>query len=258
MIILILFTTPIEMPSQKRKLDTPEWTAKKRRVTTLVASLVPNSRKRKLEEENGDEPPSKRHVSFSLPQEPSSSDRKRPLDEVDDVDEPQAKRQAVDVDRITFIDLKSRMELFLILKACKEWKYYSPILNISHKIGEVALALALNDSPEPLRLRALEKLNPDELSQMSSLISEIQLDKARFDPKSIFPSVITGQVINKLPKDVDGDKASCLICHRDFIPFSDVIWKGCGNHIMHPRCFRKRVSEGEIPLIGPCACIEEY
>ncbi|KAH6883893.1 hypothetical protein B0T10DRAFT_410712 [Thelonectria olida] len=166
---------------------------------------------------------------------------KRPVGERPDADEPQAKRQTLDKPLTTLIHQKFRLDLYQALNKCKSWSKYYPILNYSHKIGEKELAIALHDSPEWLRLQALqrmERLNRDMKPRMLALISEIEIDKEQFDPLSIFPSVITGKSLDELfPGE---EEILCSICGDNF-RFSEAASK---------------IKDGEMPLVGPCECVE--
>jgi len=151
------------------------------------------------------------------------------------------------------------METFQMLQKCKIFNDCLSILNDVYKEdGELRLALALNDCKERYRRDALKKLDPEMRLRIVRLISNVQLDKARFDPRSLFPSVITEEIINTLVADKKlKEKPSCEICHDTFNECADIIWKNCGRHLMHLECFKFRKGFGEMPLIGPCACIEE-
>lgn len=125
---------------------------------------------------------------------PSLSARKRPLDDHDDANQERIKRRAVGEVHTAPIDQKNRMELYLMLQSCKTWDTYRQILNLAYQDDEFKLALALNDSPERLRLKALEHLDEDSRPRIIRLISEIQLDQRYFDPSSLFPSIITHKI----------------------------------------------------------------
>ena len=242
------------MPSRKPQTyeaDGNERRASKRLAARLIASLV-FPPKPKQDGSADDKNPVE-----SSPKTTRVS-RKRRQDAIDSTDEPVTKRQQI-IDPRLSIDLKSRMQLFLVLQGCKTWNTYDTILNMTHKSNEVKFALALNDSPQKLRLKALERLDHDTYTRILALICEIQLDRKRFDPTSSFPTVVTYQLLAALLSDQTSSTSSampsCLICQSKFVDGTDVVWKGCGKHLMHEECFREKATEGEIWLRGPCNCI---
>ena len=121
---------------------------------------------------------------------------------------------------------------------------------MAYKDGELSLALASIKSPDKLRLKALNNLSGTLRSRMVDLMSRIQEDKDYFDPKSVFPSVITSKLLGvNYPATL-----FCNICNGGFLEGSDVVWKNCGAHL-HLKCFRDRVADVGMPLLGPCGCV---
>jgi hypothetical protein len=252
------------MGAQKRGRDLEEpdvgdLVAAKQQATKLLTSLdLPSlkpSRKRQLDNEDENGAHNKRYAvkaAVSIPTGPSLSGRKRPLDEADDVEPERRKRQEIDETYTTPIDQKSRMELYQILRACKTWETYRHFLNLAYKVDESRLALALNDSPEKLRLKALTYLDDDRRARIIDLIFEIQLGKYWFDPSSLFPSVMTRQVQSIM---LILGKKSCLICDEGFDDSAEYTLKNCREHIMHTSCLIKEIAKGNMPLIGPCGCV---
>jgi hypothetical protein len=218
--------------------------SQKRKAPILPTPPAVSSRKRPPEVDVDDtiQPYAKRKAPI-LPTPPAVSSRKRPLEvDVDDTIQPHAKRPA-------FGSQKSRMELYVRLLDCQTWESYCRILNTIPKNDEFTIALALNDSAEWARLMALNQLEAQLYSRIIENISEIQMDKNRFDPKFLFPCVATNKFMETLPSSV----RKCNICDKCFEEGSDIIWKFCGSHSLHNKCLRE--SFDQMPLIGTCDCI---
>jgi hypothetical protein len=201
---------------------------------------------------------SPRCSSFSAPtSEALFSSLKRLLDD-DDTKQPEAKRprhSPYEVRRDD-IDVKSRLQLYDNLRRCQNWGEYCEILNAIPREYKFVLALAINDAPEELRLRALRELEFSRgvhYSRIVHEITEIQMKKSKFDPQSLFPPVATNEFVASLPTSAQ----TCSLCGGPFKVGYNMIPKWCGNHIMHERCAHRRVIErGEMPLWGPCDCVQ--
>lgn len=251
---------------QKRSLDINDGESEvpaKRQATKAAVSLplapALSNRKRRTDDIGDDDTPHKRgkwqdeqatKAAVSLPLAPALSNRKQPADDTgDDDDTPQKRVKWQDEDDF-FFNQKARMAIYQILQTCETWNDYHPYLNMAYKESTLILALALIDSPEELRLKALNVLNDDIRSLIINLISRIQEDKDRFDPKGVFPTVITRELVG-----MNLSAISCNICNGGFVEGNDVVLKNCGNHLLHLKCFRDSVTDGEMPLLGPCECI---
>jgi hypothetical protein len=197
------------MSFRKRSLDEHDelddrHDAKRQAFDASVLSSPPSSsaQKRRLDEDDEVWPDAKRKALEApiLPTSPPSvSTRKRPL-EVDDTGQPNAKRPAplLNESRTAPFNQKDRMELYIHLRACRTWESYCRVLNAIPKTDEFTIALALNDSAEWARLRALSQLDARLYSRIIKNVSEIQMDKDRFDPKSLFPCVATKNFMETL------------------------------------------------------------
>lgn len=115
----------------------------------------------------------------------------------------------------------------------------------------------IHDCPQDLRLLTLMKMDPKSRSNVLDQISQIEIEKQKNDPKSIFPTVMTdilaGTHFNN-PICIICDKGFCNANENNRVPIENVVKKECGTHIMHWACFRQNVIDGKMPLHGPCAC----
>jgi hypothetical protein len=248
------------MPSQKRSLNERDelddrHDAKRQAFDASVLPSPPSSspQKRHLDVDGGQQSNAKRKALeapiFPTPLSPVTS-RKRPL-EVDDTNQPHAKRRVSLPNKSLTVSFrqKDRMELYERLRACRTWEPYCQLLNAIPKTHEFTIALALNDSAEWARLRALSQLDAQLHSKIINIISEIQMDKSRYDPNSLFPCVATKDFMKALPSSAH----TCNICRQDFLEGFDIVWKFCGSHSLHQKCFRENVDQ--MPLMGVCNCI---
>jgi hypothetical protein len=238
-----------DMVSRKRDREESveaDWPAARRRVEEVIATVV-TSQKRELEDDETDAGrPAKRQAFDSSPSA-NFKNGKRPREEEDDTNQARTKRQPQANPLKTMI--QDRLAMNEIFRSCK-WNQYLELLNrFGGDVHSVAVALA--DSPEKRRLRAIKNLKEGYRNEVVNAISDIQIHKHRFDPYNIFPSIVTQQILSQLLVE----HASCLICRDTFIDCTDVIWKYCKQHLMHVKCFRKKVAEGDMPLFGHCDCI---
>jgi len=121
---------------------------------------------------------------------------------------------------------------------------------MAYKDSKLILALALLNSPEHLRLQAFNKLEDDIQSHIISLILRIQEDKDHFDPKGVFPTIVTCKLLG-----INNSAISCNICDGSFIKGNNVVWKNCGKYLLYRKCFKDSVADGGMPFLGPCRCI---
>jgi len=257
-----ILLSPPGSSAQKRQLDEDDEdrpVAKRKAVDASVLPSPPSSSAQKRRLEEGDEgwPDAKRKAleAPTLPTSPPSvSARKRPL-EIDDTSQPHAKRPALLQNEFQTAPFRQRdrMELYIHIRACRTWNSYCRVLNSIPKKNEFTIALALNDSAEWARLRALSQLDAQLYSRIIKTVSEIQMDKNRFDPKSLFPCVATTNFMETLPPSA----RKCNICRKHIQEGFDIVWKFCGNHTLHNKCFRESVDRLEMPLIGVCDCIPD-
>ncbi|KEY75292.1 hypothetical protein S7711_08633 [Stachybotrys chartarum IBT 7711] len=237
--------------SQKRKLEDGETDSDhiaKRRALEAIAIAVA-FQKRKLEDDETDtNPPAKRKASDG-DAGITVKNHKRPLEEEDDTNQRPTKRQP---QANPFKSIaKDRMELKNAFRDCT-WHQYLQVLSMFGKDTH-SIAIALMDSPEGLRLRAIQALKDNYRNEVVDAISDIQINKNRFDPYNLFPSIITHQILSRLLVE----SAVCLICQDGFVDCTDVIWKHCKQHLMHTACFRRVVAQGQMPLFGYCDCIKD-
>jgi hypothetical protein len=139
------------------------------------------------------------------------------------------------------------------------------VLNDAYTSDNTTLAEVIHDSPQHVRLWALEMLDTVDTKSRRTIIdaiSEIESQKAYNDPVSALPAIMT----DSLARKSFGGTQTCVICEGGFcsaneqnpVDVEDVVWKDCGVHLMHLHCFRKEVLGGEMPLKGHCACIENF
>jgi hypothetical protein len=137
------------------------------------------------------------------------------------------------------------------------WDYMAQIYEESDR---TTLAEVMHDCPQNLRLATLARLDAKSKSVLLSQISDIERQKQKNDPKSIFPTIMTDMLARE-----HSSSPICMICHDGFcsanrenpVDIENVVKKTCGSHIMHWACFRRKVIDGEMPLHGPCACFED-
>jgi hypothetical protein len=128
------------------------------------------------------------------------------------------------------------MKLQRRLELCKSWSSCCEVLNEIPKNNEHVPAIAINDMHEEFRLKALQRL--EQLGSLYlgivSIISQIQMDKRRYDPKGLFPCIATDEFLDTLPSPAP----KCNICNEQFKEGHDIIKKGCGEHGLHSECFK--------------------
>ncbi|KAF4414962.1 hypothetical protein F53441_14682 [Fusarium austroafricanum] len=162
-------------------------------------------------------------------------------------------------------DYEERVKLYHLLLQPHFYKELPSTLNRAFKSDSATLAKLIHDSPPHIRLWALgelEKLGPEYRRAIIDRISEIERDKRNNDPFSALPNVMTDSLI----RNRSSDTRTCVVCgggfcsenQKNLVDVEDVVWKDCGFHLMHLECFRTKVFEGEMPLKGLCACIENF
>jgi hypothetical protein len=114
------------------------------------------------------------------------------------------------------------------------------------------LALAINDMGRR-REKALGQLDPELYDAVINIISEIQIDKTKYDPQSLFPVVATNQFLESLLVP----KRSCYLCHQKFTEGYDIHWKYCGKHGMCDDCIQNCDQHAGNPLLGLCDCVQD-
>ena len=169
---------------------------------------------------------------------------------VDDIEDDSRKEKR----RNFCIDQKNRLEAYRVLRGCKSWSDSYPILDSAYKAGNFELAVALHDSTEEIRLMAFSQLDDKMCEDLLGHLSDLGIHKERYDPHSLFPSVVTRRTLRVL---LQGKIVVCHLCKSRFSDGQEVVWKNCKNHLMHRSCFTSNVKMGELPLVGPCACLGE-
>ncbi|TVY62461.1 hypothetical protein Focb16_v004227 [Fusarium oxysporum f. sp. cubense] len=133
-------------------------------------------------------------------------------------------------------------------------------LNIVYASDITILATTIHDSPQHIRLWALQQLDEKFKRTIIELMSDIERQKENNDPKSALPTIMT----DSLARERVVGTRTCFVCEDGFcsenmknpVDVEDVVWKDCGAHLMHLECFRRQVLEGKMPLKGLCACID--
>jgi hypothetical protein len=75
------------------------------------------------------------------------------------------------------------------------------MLNTNPATNLIALAFALNDAKEEHRLKLFGMLPPNLTSQLVGILANAYMDKSRYDPKSLFPSIALKKVLQTYPHD---------------------------------------------------------
>ncbi|KAH6883881.1 hypothetical protein B0T10DRAFT_463246 [Thelonectria olida] len=146
------------------------------------------------------------------------------------------------------VDQEKRMRTYIALLSATSWNETKPILAGIH--DKFYFALAINDMPELYRFKASTLLNPWRAKAVNEIITMIQPNKTKYDPKSVFPIVATDEFTKTLPAQAQ----RCYICNIRFNVYQNIIWKSCGEHTMHSYCLRELLTANELPLVGPCGC----
>jgi hypothetical protein len=147
------------------------------------------------------------------------------------------------------IDQEKRMQTFLSLLSKKKWKSICKALNET-SYDKFNLALTINDMPERFRNRAFEQLGCHWYHIVMDYISEVQMNKDKFDPNSGFPAAATPQFLETLPKSMQ----RCNVCYCGFETGEDIIQKSCGKHVLHRNCLMQLMELDELPIHGLCDC----
>ncbi|KAJ0137454.1 Uncharacterized protein HZ326_19574 [Fusarium oxysporum f. sp. albedinis] len=148
------------------------------------------------------------------------------------------------------VDEEKRMKNYVSLMSITSWDEARTTLT---GIGDTFhFALAINDMPELYRFKAVSLLNFGLDIAVGEIITMIQCNRIKYDPKSMFPIVVTDGFLDTLPKQA----YSCYICYQLFHNYENIIWKSCGKHAMHSYCLRDLLQANELPLVGPCECIK--
>ncbi|RSL48168.1 hypothetical protein CEP54_013061 [Fusarium duplospermum] len=238
---------------------------RKRRITELLAALSDRG------ETNGSKVNHADLVEHHEPQANgtvNSSRHKRPAPDMEESSLPErnAKRPALNTTHGKSAEYESRLKIYQMLHECTHWDAFCYILNTAHELGDMTLALTLHDSPSAMRLKALKQLRPEWRKRLIELVTDIEHEKELFDPRSLFPTVVTDSFLDFLSisnANMRGKAIVCVICERGFcgknvegaIDIEEVIWKDCGTHLMHAKCYRSKVLEGDMPHVGPCPCV---
>ncbi|KAK2686074.1 hypothetical protein QWA68_015244 [Fusarium oxysporum] len=133
-------------------------------------------------------------------------------------------------------------------------------LNAVYTSDITILATTIHDSPQRIRLWALQQLDEKFRRTIIDLMSDIERQKGNNDPKSALPTIMT----DSLARERVVGTRTCVECEDGFcsenkktpVDVEDVVWKDCGAHLMHLECFRRQVLKGKMPLKGLCACID--
>ncbi|KAM5526511.1 hypothetical protein FOXYSP1_21079 [Fusarium oxysporum f. sp. phaseoli] len=133
-------------------------------------------------------------------------------------------------------------------------------LNVVYASDITILATTIHDSPQHIRLWALQQLDEKFRRTIIELMSDIERQKEKNDPKSALPTIMT----DSLARERVVGTGTCVVCEDGFcsenkkspVDVEDVVWKDCGAHLMHLECFRRQVLEGKMPLKGLCTCID--
>ncbi|EXL38947.1 hypothetical protein FOCG_18427 [Fusarium oxysporum f. sp. radicis-lycopersici 26381] len=133
-------------------------------------------------------------------------------------------------------------------------------LNVVYASDITILATAIHDSPQHIRLWALQQFDEKSRRTIIDLMSDIERQKENNDPKSALPTIMTDSLVRER---VVGT-GTCVVCEDGFcsenkknpVDVEDVVWKDCGAHLMHLECLRRQVLEGKMPLKGLCTCID--
>ncbi|SPJ81826.1 uncharacterized protein FTOL_09231 [Fusarium torulosum] len=136
------------------------------------------------------------------------------------------------------------------------------ILNEAYSSDRTTFAKIIHDSPQHVRLWALERLDAKFRREIINLMSDMEREKENNDPIRAFPTIMT----DSLAREPFSKPRTCVVCGDGFCSANkknradveDVVWKDCGVHLMHLECFRRKVLEGEMPLKGLCGCIEKF
>jgi hypothetical protein len=136
------------------------------------------------------------------------------------------------------------------------------ILNEAYSSDSITFAKVIHDSPQHVRLWALEMLDTEFRRTIIDLISNMERQKENNDPLRALPTIMT----DSLARNRFYGTRTCVVCGGGFCnkneknraDVEDVVWKDCGVHLMHLECFRRKVSEGIMPTKGFCACFEKF
>ncbi|KAF2181301.1 hypothetical protein K469DRAFT_692169 [Zopfia rhizophila CBS 207.26] len=146
------------------------------------------------------------------------------------------------------IDQWKRMQTYIALLSKKEWNsIYEVILTMDDLFD---IALTINDMPEYFREKLLSRMKYHIYHTVVDYITEIQMNKGKFDPNSLFPVVATPQFLETLPKPM----RRCNVCYQGFSGGKDIIQKYCGRHALHRHCLMRQMERNDLPLHGPCDC----
>ncbi|KAJ3454360.1 hypothetical protein MRS44_018254 [Fusarium solani] len=244
--------------------DTGGFPVQKRRMTELLAALSDLGKTNDTKVNQTD------FVEHHKPQANStvnSSRRKRPARDIEEssLPEREAKRPALNETHPKVLNYKNRVKIYQILQKCTDLDDFYNILNEAHKSGEMTLAQVLHVSPPTMRFKALEQLKPEWGKRLIRMITDIEHEKEHEDPRCLLPTVVTELFLDTLSisnANMRGKDILCVICNRGFceknvekVDIEEVIWKDCGNHLMHTECFRSKVRKGGMPHAGLCPCV---
>lgn len=104
--------------------------------------------------------------------------------------------------------------------------------------------------PEIYRFKAVNLMNAWHAKAINEIITMIQSNSAKYDPKSVFPIVATNEFIKTLPDQVQ----YCYTCNIRYKEYEKIIWKSCGKHTIYSYCLKNLMLANELPLVGPCGC----
>ncbi|KAG8664954.1 uncharacterized protein FPOAC1_012931 [Fusarium poae] len=127
--------------------------------------------------------------------------------------------------------------------------------------GGMTLAKVIHDSPQHVRLWALNMLDTEFRRTIIDIMSDMETNRGHFDPVGALPNIVTDSLLHEFGMT----KTSCVVCEGGFcrrkknpVDVEEVVWKDCRLHLMHLQCFRDKVSEGKIPGKGFCKCVNFF
>lgn len=140
-----------------------------------------------------------------------------------------------------------RMKLYMDFMTKTSWESVKDELNMRMK--DTSMAQLVNDSSQRFRIEILRQLDLAGIS-INEAWENLQRERLYNDPDELFPLVATKWLLQNLPASM----TKCNICGDGYARGEDVIKKACGKHTMHRFCLTAQLSEGGMPMYGPCGC----
>lgn len=237
----ILLDNTVEGQSQQAAANASQPTRGQKRLGEAETSSVAKKPRISIDQESSYK---QRAMRDAVPGAPQSRKRRTDSDQASPM---KRQRESSDSDsdatRLFYLSKqRDRRGRYLRLSACDfvSDTHWTELVEANAE-GPLSLALTVNDLPERIRLETLNKMVTSLKVELLNLISDIQLNKDKYDPRSLYPLVATRKFMATLPPSAQ----ECVICGEVFRDGYDVCWRSCGEHTVHFECYKSSINRDQ-------------